>query len=881
MAEITQQLNTALDGRYRIEHEIGAGGMATVYLAHDVKHDRRVALKILKPELAAMIGGDRFLQEIRVTANLQHPHILPLHDSGAAGTFLYYVMPFVEGESLRDRLDREKQLPVDEAVRIAVAVGSALDYAHRHEVIHRDIKPANILLQDGQPVVADFGIALAVNAAGGARMTETGLSIGTPHYMSPEQASGDRALDGRSDVYALAAMLYEMLTGDPPFPGSTAQSVLAKILTEKPRPVTAAREATPSHVGFAVEKALAKLPADRFASAGAFVEALRTPGAGGTAATTAAHPEMLEGRIPTGRAKKIGPILTAGLFMLALGLLLGRLSRPAVEPEAIIATLSFNDHPDIVSVGDPQGRGATAEVSPDGRTVVFVGRTREGQQLYRRDLNSPTVEPIVGTEGAFDHRFTPDGREIVFTRDGKELVSLEGGIARPVADFTFPPRPGADGFVYGTSVGSRDLVRRSLDGGPVDTLATDSVGSFAYPQLLPDGRTVLVTHIMSSSGIPTVTQSPDWNEVFISLVDVESGEITPLIPGGAAQFAEPDVLIFQFEGSMAAVRFDPRGLEIIGSARPILPDAAGHDVTISTSGHLVYTRPGAGGQQMVWVNSDGVEQGQVGSLDQLGSAAVSPDGTMVVASQGQPYDLWVYPLSGEAPRRLTFGDGDFDQPAWSGDGRAVWMTSGNGAGSDLYRISADGTGSPELVYDADNAIFWPVTVPGGRWVVFYEDRGEAFRDIRAMDENDRTPIDIVATSANERAPALSHDERFLAYISDATGTDEVYVTRFPSGEGRWSVSSGGGWEPLWSPDGSRLYFRTQNSYMVATVETDEGFRVTAVDELFPVGPYVTNQNTRRWVFPPEGDRFLMIRGNPPAPELQIMLNAAQEISASF
>jgi serine/threonine-protein kinase len=230
MPEITEQLKTALADRYVIEQELGAGGMATVYLAHDVKHNRKVALKVLRPELAAVIGAERFLKEIEVTANLQHPHILPLHDSGEADTFLYYVMPYVEGETLRDTIDREKQLSINHAVEITRSVAAALDYAHRKGVIHRDIKPENVLMHDGQPLIADFGIALAVSHAGGTRLTETGLSIGTPHYMSPEQAMGDRELDARSDVYSLGAMLYEMLAGDPPYMGNTAQAIVAKVI---------------------------------------------------------------------------------------------------------------------------------------------------------------------------------------------------------------------------------------------------------------------------------------------------------------------------------------------------------------------------------------------------------------------------------------------------------------------------------------------------------------------------------------------------------------------------------------------------------------------------------------------------------------------------
>src|SRR5881296_3176087 len=281
------QLAAALAEQYTIEREAGVGGMATVYVARDLKHDRHVALKVLRPDLAALLGVERFLSEIRVTAHLHHPHILPLFDSGQAGGLVYYVMPHVEGESLRQRLEREKQLPLETAIEITRAVASALDYAHRHGVIHRDIKPENILFQDGEAVVADFGIALALTAAAGSRLTETGLSLGTPQYMSPEQATGDRLIDARSDIYSLAAVLYELLAGEPPHTGPTVQSVIAKVVTARPRPLQQLRESVPPHVEAAVLKALAKLPADRFQTAAQFVDALARPGWGGVPATTA------------------------------------------------------------------------------------------------------------------------------------------------------------------------------------------------------------------------------------------------------------------------------------------------------------------------------------------------------------------------------------------------------------------------------------------------------------------------------------------------------------------------------------------------------------------------------------------------------------------
>ena len=278
MSDAVARLNAALEGRYAIERELGEGGMATVYLADDLKHERKVALKVLKPELAAVVGAERFLGEIKTTANLQHPHILPLFDSGEADSFLFYVMPYVEGESLRERLDREHQLPVDEAVRIATNVAEALDYAHRQGVIHRDIKPANILLQDGKPVVSDFGIALALGAAGAGRLTETGLSLGTPHYMSPEQATGDLSVGAATDIYALGCVLYEMLVGEPPYTGSTPQAVLGRIVTGDAPSAMAERRSVPTNVDAAIHRTLEKVPADRFRGAQDFANALADQG---------------------------------------------------------------------------------------------------------------------------------------------------------------------------------------------------------------------------------------------------------------------------------------------------------------------------------------------------------------------------------------------------------------------------------------------------------------------------------------------------------------------------------------------------------------------------------------------------------------------------
>jgi serine/threonine-protein kinase len=424
MANPLPRLTTALSDRYRIERELGAGGMATVYLAEDLKHKRRVALKVLKPELAAVLGAERFVQEITTTAALQHPHILPLFDSGTAAGFLYYVMPFIDGETLRAKLNRETQFGIDEAVRIATQVADALDYAHRHGVIHRDIKPENILLHDGRPMVADFGIALAVSAAAGGRMTETGLSLGTPHYMSPEQATAEKEITARSDVYSLGSVLYEMLAGSPPHVGASAQQIIMKIVTEEAAPVTKLRKAVPPHVAAAVAVALEKLPADRFATAAEFAAALG--GSTAVRATARIAPRQAAGAVVPWRRIALGALGVAAVALAALGWALRRSRGPAGPSEYDVGL------PDSAPMWTTRGVGFA--VAPAGDFLVYQAVHQGRGELWYRSLENASTRRIPGTEDGWEPAIGPDGNRVAFLRErGQDwtvdVVSVAGGPA--------------------------------------------------------------------------------------------------------------------------------------------------------------------------------------------------------------------------------------------------------------------------------------------------------------------------------------------------------------------------------------------------------------------------------------------------------------------
>ena len=495
--DVLTRLAGALADRYEVQRELGAGGMATVYRAIDIKHQREVAIKVLHPDLGAALGSDRFLSEIRTTARLQHPHVLPLLDSGEADGLLYYVMPLVTGETLRHRLEREQQLPIDDAISIAREVADALGYAHGLGVIHRDIKPENILLRDGHALVADFGIALAVQTAGGARMTQTGLSLGTPQYMSPEQAMGERAIDGRSDVYALGAVTYEMLAGEPPFTGPNVQAIVARLLAEEPRSLTLQRRAVPAGVESAVMRALEKLPADRYSRAADFAAALLVD-------APAAKPRSTR---PRGKSSpRIWPMVAVGFGVLAAGVGLGRvLAKPAAvtEPPRQLAI----DLPDSIrvafrgSVDAPGGQGSVT-ISGDGRRIAWIGtipREAEGNvQLYTRDLASYTIRAVPGTAGAFAPFLSNDGSLLAYF-SGRELreTNLNNGETRVLTrDLS---RPNGATYLANGSVliavenGVLTLIDRSGGVRPLRAYAPtstelDSSGVLNFPAVVPGDR---------------------------------------------------------------------------------------------------------------------------------------------------------------------------------------------------------------------------------------------------------------------------------------------------------------------------------------------------------------------------------------------------------
>ena len=845
-------LNIALAGRYEIEREIGRGGMATVFLARDVKHARQVALKVLHPDLAAALGAERFLAEIRTTANLQHPHILPLHDSGEAAGYLYYVMPFVAGETLRARLERETQLPVDDAVRIAREMLSALDYAHRHGVVHRDIKPENILLHDGTALVADFGIALAVTAAGGQRITQTGLSLGTPQYMSPEQAMGERQIDGRADVYAAGAVLYEMLTGEPPFSGATVQAIVAKVMTERPMSARTVRETVPSNVDAATLRALAKLPADRFATAAQFADALLH----GSTGAAEAHQDRPIAVKPQ-HAWRLSAIAATIVALLLAGAEAVQLAHRPRAPRAERFEILIDNAQSSFGAASTE---SVLALSGDGSRFVYSGQSPSlTAQFWVRDIGDMVARPVAGTENGVRPALSPDGGSLAFTLNtALKVVDINTGA--PVELVPIGARAPAwsdDGrYIYfylaaasDTSRASGAIARVAARGGRVEIVArVDSDVVIASMSVLPGGHAVVARLVGFG----------------VEAIEVPSGTRHPLVSATRAEYSSAGQLVYVSPtGELLAAPFDVKRLAITGAAKPLGQAAGALGAGLSVGADaILYSTEESASSELVWVSRDGTAQPLDTAVQgNISFPSLSPDGLRLAYHMDQA--IWVRDLARGTSLKLVPEQGNY--PSWTSDGQFISYYGLARNGSTAYPLfikRADGGSLPKPLLPGTPATE-TVWSSDGKWLLFRSpgltQQGRRIYKVRAS--ADTTPTEVIGSRSNTAEFDLSRDGRWLVFATDETGRYEVYVVPFPDAtSARWIVSTGGGSEPRWAHSGKEIFYRDgRGNMMRVAVQTAPTFTLGTSTQLFPASLYRSYPAHHQYTVTNDDQRFLMVR----------------------
>jgi serine/threonine-protein kinase len=861
MTTSLERLTAALADRYRVEREIGQGGMATVYLAEDLKHGRLVALKVLHPELAAVLGGERFLTEIKTTAHLQHPNILQLFDSGAADGLLYYVMPFVEGESLRGRLTREKQLPVDDAVAIARGVAAALDFAHRHGVIHRDIKPENILLQDGQPLVADFGIALAVKQAGGARLTQTGLSLGTPQYMSPEQATAERELDARSDIYAIGAVAYEMLGGEPPFTGTTTQAIIAKLMTEEPRRLSLLRKTVPPHVEAAVQRAMEKLPADRFGSAAEFAAALADSATAGRYARTTQMAAVRPLSRPSIR------LVVAAVLLTVLGLLAGRWTAQAKAPEVMPSRLAIlpPEQGALVSAG----LARILDISRDGRFVVFAANGQTSDLVVVRRLDEPEGTALPNSAGIRNISISPDGRFIYSPRStsGLQRAPIAGGAwsqvpsIQPTAFLSWT----SDGTAWWTPMLAGGMYRTRPNATTFERAFAADSGTFGpvIQQILPGDRKALVVLSANSNSGPA------------GIRDLATGAVTTLFDfpvvelryaAGVLVYARPDNTLnaVPFDVERGTVRGDP----VVLAGDVALTGAGVAQFALSENGTVVYLP--SFGRELVLVDRSGASRRLSDQRLNYHSPRFSPDGKLIAldntGTDGR--DVWVFDREQQQLTRSSF-DRDGHDPEWSHDGKHILYLSQRSGTLGIFRVRPGGGGKPDSLFANPFNGYSGVPIGGGDTLITTgtDLNGTSGPDVALIHLGPPARIEpLFATPYNEGWPAPSPDGKWLAFTSDETGRQEVYIHPLSRDGLKVQVSVDGGSEPVWSPNGRELFYRRPSGgsafLTAAAMQLGDEARVLGRTTLFDVSEYEPAQPHANYDVTPDGKSFVLLKRSP-------------------
>lgn len=844
---ILERLGEALAGRYVGLTPVGRGGMASVYHAHEVKHQRRVALKVLHPEVAAAVGTERFLREIRVTAGLHHPHILPLYDSGEAGGLVYYVMPYLSGEALADRLEREGPLPVDEAVQTAIDVASALEHAHREGVIHRDVKPGNIMLAGGRTFVSDFGIAHIVDDAAGTALTSTGVSVGTPLYMSPEQASGSQPVTPSSDVYSLACVLYEMLAGEPPYTGPTARLVSIKHQADPVPSVRRLREVVSPEIDAVLTRALQKLSVDRYPSAGAFAQALeeaRGPGAD-------ERPAPAPGPRNWRRAVAVlGVVAATGLVLFATD------RRSVAElPSASFERVTRDAAPELFPT-----------LSASGDTVVFERRG----DLWLRSLADGTElrltdDPSLGNTHP---RLSPDGRRVVFRSErnggGLFLLDLDEGGPRRLTNFGYNPDWSPDGtrILFATEGITDPSTRRSLSNLFVVELATGerrrvSELDAVQPEWSPDGRRIAFWSVMRDGALTSQrdvwTMRADGSEP-VMITDDRALDWNPVWT------ADGEHLVFSSDRggsrSLWTVAVDTATGRPLGPLAPLTSGATGsHEHTTvaaeATDALYVERLTTANIHRLPFDPEAGVVSGPMqtvtsGSVMAL-EPSVSPDGRWVAFyTLEEPMALHLAATDGSASWRITDDAGNDRSPQWSPDGGRVAFHSDRSGRyqiweADVSRLVSDasaGAGSlavrpgdvPIRQITSSGVItiyaFWS---PGSRRVGFVE-IGQGVSAV-SMENPDAGPEMLIPGDLMVR-PAWSPDgTRIAGVLPPAAGGTGIVVYSLDS-RSLQTISDFGD-APRWLPDGRRLVFVWGSRLYLADIRTAEVSEIHALENDAP------------------------------------------------
>jgi eukaryotic-like serine/threonine-protein kinase len=880
-------------GPYEILSAIGAGGMGEVYKARDARLDRIVAIKVLPMHLANRAElRERFEREAKTIASLNHPHICVLHDIGQQDGIDYLVMEYLEGETLAQRLQKGA-LPLEQVLQYAIEIADALDKAHRKGITHRDLKPSNIMLTKSGTKLLDFGLAKLKQEAAPAipdsqlptlksAITGEGTILGTLQYMAPEQVEA-KEVDARTDIFAFGAVVYEMATGKKAFEGKTSASVMGAIMHLDPPPMSSLRPVMPSALDRLVKTCLAKEPDGRWQSAGDATRELKWIAEGGSQAGL--HTASTKG---SGLLERRTLMLAAGCLLagsIVTGLAVWNLKPTPLVPRPVSRyTITLPPGQQLAGLSN----GSAVALSPDGTHLAYAAVQGGTQQIYLRAMDSLEVKPIPGTEGAYNLFFSPDGKWLGFFASGNmKKISMNGGVAVNLGDVTIPAGASwsSQGMIAFQPEGTSVLLQVPDVGGAPQPLTHLEKGetTHRWPEFLPGGKGVLFAAGISAG---------DFSSAQVAVESLGTGERRNLAQGGTnPHYALSGHLVYAQRGNLMAVPFDPLRLTATGAAVLVVDGVTetglgSAQYSFSSTGSLVYVPGGALAYQsrLAWVSRTGAEQLLAQGAHNYTTPWISPDGRRIAVSiLDKESQSWVYDPSRDALTRLTFEGNNNLVPVWTPDGKRIAFSSNKEGSRNLFWQLADGSGGLERLTTSDNVQLPGNWSPDGKMLAFTEINSTTNAtgyDIWVLRLSDRKAQPFLQTKFNEGAPRFSPDGRWLAYFSDESGRREIYVQPYPGPGGKWQISTEGGTEPVWNPNGRELFYRNGGKMMAVDIVTQPSFAAGKPHMLFE-GPYVPAAGSVPYYdVSPDGQRFLMLKPDEQwagATQINLVLNWFEEL----